>query len=200
MRRTFSIAALMAVLSGAAFAVAPAASAQTGYPPPACSPVTGTISAGSHPIGETFSTTLTPVCVFTPGATVTVTVNGVVVGTKVADASGSVSVTVFVESATSLLIDDPVRVPGRCGPDNRIVATGPSEVARADVTQIATFDVLCPGGPDGPDAGQVPRARQGGVAFTGDNIALMAAAAIVLVGIGAGLVITNRRRRAQPES
>ena len=199
MRRTFSIAALMAVLSGAAFVVAPAASAQTGYPPPVCSPLTGTSFAGSHAIGETFSTTLRPVCVFTPGTTVTVSVNGVVVGTKVADASGSVSVTVFVESATSLLIDDPVRVPGHCGPDNRIVATGFSEVARAEVTQTAAFEVLCPVA-GRPGAGQVPRARQGGVAFTGDNIALMVAAAAVLLGVGTGLVVTNRRRKAQAGS
>jgi len=191
MRRTFSIAALMAVLSGAAMLIAPAASAQTGYPPPPCRPLIGSQYAGAHQIGETFSATLTPPCVFTPGSTVTITVNGVVVGTKVADASGSVTVSTFVESCTSLLIDDPVRVPGQSG-GNNMSATGPSEVARANVTQNATFDVLCPGA--------VPRPVQGRVAFTGANVALLAGVALVLVGIGAVLVVANRRRKAQPGS
>ena len=188
MRRILSITALMAVVSGAAFIVAPPASAQ--YPPPLCSPTTGTQYAGAHAIGTTFTAVLTPVCVFTPGASVAVTVNGQAVTPppKTADASGSVSVTVFVESATSLLIDDPVRVASRCG-SNTIVATGPSEVAQANVTQSATFDVLCPGA--------VPRAVQGRVAFTGANVALLAAVALALVGVGALLVVANRRRRSQ---
>ncbi len=193
MRRTFSIAALMAVLSGAAMLIAPAASAQTGYPPPPCTPLDGTQYAGAFQIGETFTEALTPVCLFTPGADITVTVNGqsVTPPPKAAEANGSVNVTVFVESATSLLIDDPVRVSSRCG-GNVIVATGPSQVARANVTQTATFDVLCPGA--------VPRAVQGRVAFTGANVTIMAAVALALVGIGALLVVANRRRKAQPGS
>ncbi len=193
MRRTFSIAALMAVLSGAAMLIAPAASAQTGYPPPPCTPLDGTQYAGAFQIGETFTEALTPVCLFTPGADITVTVNGqsVTPPPKAAEANGSVNVTVFVESATSLLIDDPVRVSSRCG-GNVIVATGPSQVARANVTQTATFDVLCPGA--------VPRAVQGRVAFTGANVTIMAAVALALVGIGAVLVVANRRRKAQPGS
>ena len=193
MRRTFSIAALMAVLSGAAMLIAPAASAQTGYPPPPCRPLDGTQYAGAFQIGETFTEALTPVCLFTPGADITVTVNGqsVTPPPKAAEANGSVNVTVFVESATSLLIDDPVRVSSRCG-GNVIVATGPSQVARANVTQTATFDVLCPGA--------VPRAVQGRVAFTGANVTIMAAVALALVGIGALLVVANRRRKAQPGS
>jgi len=193
MRRTFSIAALMAVLSGAAMLIAPAASAQTGYPPPPCRPLDGTQYAGAFQIGETFTEALTPVCLFTPGADITVTVNGqsVTPPPKAAEANGSVNVTVFVESATSLLIDDPVRVSSRCG-RNVIVATGPSQVARANVTQTATFDVLCPGA--------VPRAVQGRVAFTGANVTIMAAVALALVGIGALLVVANRRRKAHPGS
>ncbi|MBA3267803.1 MAG: hypothetical protein H0T70_06035 [Acidimicrobiia bacterium] len=183
----------MAVLSGAAMLIAPAASAQTGYPPPPCTPLDGTQYAGAFQIGETFTEALTPVCLFTPGADITVTVNGqsVTPPPKAAEANGSVNVTVFVESATSLLIDDPVRVSSRCG-GNVIVATGPSQVARANVTQTATFDVLCPGA--------VPRAVQGRVAFTGANVTIMAAVALALVGIGAVLVVANRRRKAQPGS
>lgn len=191
MRRTFSIAALVAVLSGTAFLVAPAASAATVYPPPLCTPTTGAQSAGGHQVGETFSVTLTPVCIFTPGATVTITVNGQVVGTKVADASGSVTVTINVASATSLLVEDPVRAPGQCGA-NSLSANGPSQVAQTNVTQTAAFDVLCPGA--------VPQAQQGRVAFTGANVARMAALALALIGIGSVLVVGNRRRRAHAGS
>jgi len=202
MRRTFSIAALMAVLSGAAMLIAPAASAQTGYPPPPCRPLDGTQYAGAFQIGETFTEALTPVCLFTPGADITVTVNGqsVTPPPKAAEANGSVNVTVFVESATSLLIDDPVRVSSRCG-GNVIVATGPSQVARANVTQTATFDVVCPGAPGAtPPGATPPRAVRGRVAFTGANVALLAGVALALVGIGAVLVVANRRRKAQPGS
>lgn len=193
MRRTFSIAALMALLSGAAMLIAPAASAQTGYPPPPCRPLDGTQYDGAHQIGETFTAVLAPVCLFTPGANITVTVNGqsVTPPPKAAEANGTLNVTVFVESATSLLIDDPVRVSSQCG-RNTIVATGPSQVARANVTQTSTFDVLCPGA--------VPRAVQGRVAFTGANVTIMAAVALALVGIGAVLVVANRRRKAHPGS
>lgn len=186
MRRTFSIAALVAVLTGGAFLFAPAATAQ--YPPPACTPLSGSQFAGEHVIGETFTVTLAPVCEFTPGSNLSVTVNGqsVTPPAKQANAAGAVTVGVNVESATSLLIDDPVRVRSQCG-RNSMTATGPSQVARANVSQTATFDVLC--------GAAVPRARQGRtVAFTGANIARMGAIALALIGLGAVLVAANRRR------
>lgn len=123
--------------------------AQTGYPPGPCTAVVGNQFAGNVTIGQTFSVTLTPNCVFTGAGSVSVTVNGVPVGTKTASANGTISVTVTVLSATQLSIDDPVIVPANCG-TNTISATGPSTVAGGPVTQNANFTVSCPGTPFNP--------------------------------------------------
>jgi len=188
MRRSFSIAALVAFLGSAAFLVAPPAMAQTSGYPPTCNPVDGVQDAGTHQIGETFQVTLSPVCLFDPGTNVGVTVNGQTVGTKVVDANGAITVTIRVVSATELSIDDPVSVRGQCG-QNNVVGNGPSATAGRNVAETAIFNVACPG-----PGGGVARPVSGRVAFTGANIAKWAAVALALIGIGAVLVVANRRR------
>ncbi len=191
MRRTVSIAALVALVGGLAFLAAPSAMAQTPGYPPTCNPVDGVQDAGSHQIGETFKVNLLPTCLFNPGSNIAVTVNGQSVGTKVAAADGSITVTVRVVSATELSIEDPVSVVGQCG-QNKIVGTGPSATAGRNVTQTAFFTVVCPG--VNPPGGGVVTPVKGTVAFTGANIAKWAGLALALIAIGAVLVILNRRR------
>lgn len=186
------MAALVSMLGAITLLGAPAASAQVGYPPGPCTPLSGAQDAGSHLVGQSFSTTLEPVCGFTPGASVNITVDGQVVGTKVADANGFVTVNITVGQSGNqikLIVNDSVTVNGSCG-GNNIVGTGPSSVARANVSQTAVFRVLCPSG-----AG-VAQPVRGRVAFTGANILRWSAVAIALVLLGSVLVVANRRRQA----
>jgi len=182
MRRntTSALAALIGVAGAALMVLAPAASAQTSYQVGGCA--SGTVDAGAHAIGSTFSFVLG--CPFEPGSTVTITVNGTTVGTKTADASGAVTVNVTVVSQTQLSINDPVSAPGQCGP-NTVVATGAANGATG--TNTAGFTVLCP-------AGVVTPSPRSGVAFTGANVLRWGAIAMVLVAVGAFLIIADRRR------
>lgn len=204
MRRTQATATLLALL-GALFLLSPPASAQTGYPPGACTVLAGTQDVGTVTVGQTFVLQLAPQCVFTPGTPVTVTVNGVDIPGKVANASGAVLVEVTVVSTTQLSIDDPVLTPAFCG-TNTVLARGPSAVAGdQQVTQTATFTLSCPGtttggatttgsstgtttGPATPIIGRL--------ALTGSNLLRFLAIALALVVAGAACVVVGRRRRA----
>jgi len=166
--------------------------AQTGYPP-TCNVADIPQGAGTHNVGETFQVVVSPSCVFTPGSTVAVSVNGTSVGTKTANASGFVSVTVRIVSATQLEIDDPISVVARCGA-NSVVATGSSQAAAGrGVTQTATFNINCGTAGGGGGSGAATSVK-GSVAFTGANIAKWAAVALALIGVGAVLVVADRRR------
>ncbi len=189
MRRTFSVAALVAFVGSAALLLAPPAMAQTPGYPPTCNVADIPQDAGTFNVGDTFQVALSPSCVFTPGSTVAVTVNGTSVGTKTADGSGFIHVTVRVVSATQLEIDDPISVVARCG-TNSVVATGPSQAAGRTVTQTGTFRINC--GTAGGGGAATP--VKGSVAFTGANIAKWAAVALALIGVGAVLVVADRRR------
>jgi len=189
MRRTFSVAALVAFAGSAALLLAPPAMAQTAGYPPTCNPADIPQDAGSHNVGDTFQVRLEPPCVFTPGREVAVSVNGTKVGKKTADASGFVTVTVRAVSATEFSIEDPVSVVARCG-NNSAVGNGPSAAAGTNVTQTANFRLVCPGVPGGGPVTPV----KGSVAFTGANIAKWAAVALALIGVGAVLVVADRRR------
>ncbi len=193
MRRSFSVAALVAFIGSAALLVAPPAMAQTPGYPPTCNASDIPQDAGTHNVGDTFKVVLAPPCIFTPGASVNVTVNGTSVGTKIADSNGAVTLTVRSVSATEMVIDDPVSVTARCGV-NTAVGTGPSAVAGRNVTQTANFTLVCPGvnGPGGNGGAVTP--VKGSVAFTGANIAKWALVALVLIGVGGLLVALNRRR------
>jgi hypothetical protein len=185
-RRIFSLTAALAIVSGAMALAVPAASAQTGYQGQ-CEVTTSSSSAGGHNIGDTFTVQLAPTCVWTPGAAVTVTVNGVSIPGKVADAAGRVSVTITIVSATQLSVDDPVSVASQCG-NNTVVGVAPSSVAGGStVTHSAGFTVNCPA--------STAQASTGTVAFTGANVAKWSGAALVLLAAGFGLVFFTRRRK-----
>ncbi|MBA3267071.1 MAG: hypothetical protein H0T70_02290 [Acidimicrobiia bacterium] len=187
MKRTIS-ALVTLVIGGVLVALAPAASAQTGYPVAGCSPADTVFDAGTHDIGETFTVRLVPICLWDVGSDVVTTVNGQSVGTKVADAGGGVNVEITVVSATQLSIDDPVIVASRCG-ENSASGIGPSAAAQTLVRSTAIFRVRCDG------VAAAPRAARAGVAFTGANLLGPGAVAVVLLGLGSLLVVGARRRR-----
>ncbi len=181
-----SLTGALAVVIGA-MAMAVPAQAQTNPYPGTCSTTTGSVNAGSHNVGDKFTVTLAPTCVFTPGSAVTVTVNGQSVGTKTASASGTVAVSITVVSATQVSIDDPVSATAQCG-TNTVVGSGASSVAASNVTQSASFTINCPA--------STASASKGTVAFTGANIAKWSAVALLLVAGGFGLVAFSRRRKS----
>lgn len=188
MRRISAVAALAAMAASLVLVAGPA-NAQVGYPPGPCAVLTSTQSLGAFAVGTTFSLDLTPLCVFGPGETVTVSVNGQVVGVKPAGLGGSVPIEVTILSNTQLSIDDPVLVPAVCG-TNTIVATGRSDVANAVVTHTATFEVVC-----APSVVATP--RPGFVAFTGANVLRWSAISLVLIGIGSAFVLSSRKRKVR---
>lgn len=189
MGRRSAVTALIAVVGGLLALVSPAA-AQTGYPPGACTATVSSASLASFPPGNTLNITLAPVCAFTPGTPVTVTVNGQPVGTKTANADGVVTVSVTIVDTTTLSVDDPVIVPAICG-NNTVVARGTSAAANnAQVTHTVTFGVTCPT----PAAAAATPAR---VAFTGANILRASAVALALLIGGSLLVVGTRKRRQQ---
>jgi hypothetical protein len=187
-------------MGGVLMVFAPAAVAQTGYPPGACTVLTGTQDVGAVNVGQTFKVQLAPTCAFTPGTAVTVTVNGVNVTGKVANANGFAVVTITATSASQLSVDDPTLAPAVCG-TNTVTARGPSTVANGQiVTQTATFTLICPGptttgaattgvGASGP---AVP--STGRLSLTGANITRWLLAALALVAAGSVLVLADRRR------
>ena len=183
MGRRSAVAALV-VLIGGMTVLAGSAASQTGYPPGPCAATISAANIGNFNVGQTFTVTVTPTCAFTAGTPVTVTVNGVVIGTKVASIAGTVPVTVRIVSATVMEIDDPVQVPTICGL-NAITAQGASSVAQATVTHTVNFGVTCP----------APATRTGGIAFTGANILRMAGIAVVAIMVGSLLVTSVRKRR-----
>lgn len=178
------------LLAGILALLAPPAQAQTGYPPGLCTPVTGTQDVGSVVVGQRFIVQLAPVCSFTPNAALTVTVNGVDIPGKRAQATGVALVDITVLSRTQLSIDDPILVPAICG-TNSVTAQGPSSVAQGGIaTQTANFTLDCPA----TTAATVPVG--GPLARTGTNAWFYGAVAVALMVVGATLVALVRRRRA----
>jgi hypothetical protein len=190
MRRTHAGVALAGLVGGLLLLLAPVASGQTGYPPGVCTATTGVQDVGTVNIGNRFVLQLAPTCLFTPGAAVTVTVNGVNIPGKVANASGVVLVDVTVVSATQLSIDDPVLTPAICGV-NTATATGPSSSAQGGTsTQTARFTLNC------PLVAAVATPVQGRLSLTGANSARFAAIALALLVAGSLAVVLTRRRAA----
>jgi hypothetical protein len=186
MRRTQAITAVTALLGGLLLLLAPAAPAQTSGAG-GCASLSGTQDVGSVTIGQTFRLQVAPTCVFRAGVTLTVTVNGVSIPGKVANASGATIVTITVVSATQLSVDDPVLVAARCGV-NTVTARGPSDVANGqDVTQTANFTLVCPTATPATPV-------QGRLSLTGANVARMVAGALALVMMGSLFVVATRRR------
>ena len=191
MRLTQAMAAMVGLVGAVVLFVAPAASAQTGYPPGPCTAVNGTQDLGSVNIGQRFVVQLAPTCLFTPGAAVTVTVNGVDIPGKVAEANGAVLVDVTVVSTTQLSIDDPVLTPAICG-TNTVTARGPSSTGGVS-TQTATFTLNCP---TGPGVASPARPVTGRLSLTGGNVLRYVALALTLLVAGSMAVTVTRRRRA----
>jgi hypothetical protein len=187
MRRTQAMAVLVVLLTGVLLLVAPAAPAQTGYPPGPCTTVTGSQHVGSVNIGDRFVVQLAPTCLFTPGIPVTVTVNGVDIPGKTAESGGFVLVDITVVSATQLSIDDPVLTPAFCG-TNTVTASGVS-------TQTATFTLNCPPA-SGPGTAGVATPIAGRLSLTGANTMRFVAMALTLMVAGSLALVITRRRRA----
>lgn len=200
MRRRQATAVLLGLLvSGVLLLVAPAASAQTGYPPGPCTAVTGSQNVGNVSIGQRFVLQVAPTCLFTPGTPVTVTVNGVDIPGKTAEAGGFVLVDVTVVSATQLSIDDPVLTPAFCG-TNTVTARGASSTAQGGIsTQTATFTLNCPAGPGtgtGPGSAVPATPVFGRLSLTGADSMRYTALALALVVAGSLALVVTRRRRA----
>ena len=194
MRRTQAITALVAMVSGLLVLLAPAAPAQT-YPPGPCTLITGTQRVEpAVNIGQRFVLQLAPTCLFTPGAAVTVTVNGVNIPGKTAEASGVVLVDVTVVSATQLSIDAPVLTPAICGV-NTVTARGPSTAQGGTSTQTANFTLSCPGAATPVATGTPAAPARGRLSLTGANTPQYVAIALALVVAGSTFVVVARRRR-----
>lgn len=198
MRRTQAMAVLVGLVAAAVFLVAPAAPAQTGYPPGLCTAVVGTQNVGSVSVGQTFVLQVAPTCLFTPGTAVTVTVNGVDIPGKIAQPGGFVLVTITVVSATQLSVDDPVLTPAICGV-NSVTARGASNTAQGGIsTQTATFTLNCPAtaaATGTPTAGAATPVA-GRLSLTGANSLRFVAIALALMVTGAFALVATRRRRA----
>ena len=193
MRRTQAIAVLAGLVGAVVLLVAPAASAQTGYPPGLCTTVTGSQHVGSVNIGQRFVVQVAPTCLFTAGTPVTVTVNGVDIPGKTAEPGGFVLVDIIVLSATQLSVN-PI-VPAICG-TNTVTARGASSTAQGGIsTQTATFTLNCPAvSGTGTAAPATPVA--GRLSLTGANTMRYAAVALALMVAGSLALVTTRRRRA----
>ena len=179
-------AALSLALASAVVVLTPSAALSQAYPQP-CNVLSGAQDLGDVTVGQTFTFQLAPQCTFTPGATVNMTANGVAF-TKTANASGFVTVTVTVVSETAFDVNP--RVPARCGV-NTITGTGPSAVAGGrQVTQTATFNLVCKGGVVAKPAVPV----RGRLSLTGASVLPWAAGALALLMAGTVLTVAGRRR------
>jgi hypothetical protein len=194
MRRTQAVAVLVSLVSGLVLLVVPAASAQTGYPPGPCTAVTGSQNVGSVNVGQRFVLQVAPTCLFTPATPVTVTVNGVDIPGKTAEAGGFVLVDITVLSANQLSIDDPVLTPAICG-INTVTARGASSTAQGGFsTQTATFTLNCPATGTGTPTPATPVA--GRLSLTGANSMRFVAVALTLMVAGSLALVVTRRRLA----
>ncbi|MFN2607048.1 MAG: heme exporter protein CcmD [Acidimicrobiales bacterium] len=186
--RVMRALAVAVVLAGSVALGVPAATAQTGPPPGLCTVTSGTLQdGGTHQVGDTVVIRLAPTCGFTPGDVVAVAVNNQAVGFKSADSAGTVAVRIKIQSASQLLVEDPVSVPAVCG-TNSVVGTGFSTAAAAAVTQTTTFALVC------PTTAPVATAT-GKLAFTGANLLRWTAFGAAALVLGTLLVLSVRRRR-----
>jgi hypothetical protein len=148
--------------------------------PPGCPPPgQARLSATVVPQGTQISGTA---CGFTPGETVDAFVhsNPVYVGSTTASSDGSVS--------------GSFKLPPSIGPGHHtFMFVGESSGTQADAPFTVTNATVGSGGGTIPGAG-----GSGGLAFTGADIAAMVAAAVLLLVVGTGLLVTVRRRRAVP--
>lgn len=166
-----------------ALSIPSAAGAATGYPP--------TTGSGSATVTLGSSTTATA-CGFTPGSTVSISVNGASYGSATAGSTGCVSLTIGTQSANGVIqlnVDGGSFVTGRCGA-NSVVLTG-SQTFTLTVNIVGgacTAAVVTPA----PPAAAPPS----GLAFTGADIAMTTIGGLLLIGAGSVLLVALRRRHA----
>lgn len=183
-RRAVMMTVATLTIGGGAVLPTSVASAVEGYPPGPCTSTTGTQTLGTFNIGDAFNIRFAPVCTWTPGTTVNVSVNGQAnVTTPVVDNSGGATIQVRLLSTTVMEINP--QVPAVCG-TNTLVATGASTGTTGPVTQTVTFVNSC----------AAPGTKTGGVALTGSDVAVPSAVALAAVMAGSVLVVAARRRRA----
>jgi hypothetical protein len=193
------MAVLVGLVGALLLLMAPPAPAQTGYPPGPCTTITGSQFVGTVQVGQRFVLQVAPTCLFTPGTSLTVTVNGVDIPGKTAEPGGFVLVDVTVLSPTQLSIDDPVLTPAICG-TNTVTARGASSTAQGGIsTQTATFTLECPpaGTATGTPTAGAATPVLGRLSLTGANTMRFVAIAAALMAAG-GLALVVSRRRTSP--
>jgi hypothetical protein len=195
MRRLFAVGIISATLG----VLGVAAPAMADYPP---STTTTTQAPGTQVVvsGSTISvnaatgtaTVACPPSTFTAGTTVQVFINGVFYGSVLANADGSITL--------SIVITDPhISING--GPAMAVTGTSisvTSSGASGTSTGTATFAVTVPIPPAFQTAASSSStSSSGSLAFTGLDILGMTAGAILLLGAGTVLVVFTRRRHSQ---
>ncbi len=181
----WAVGALVAVIAAVSSTAGPAR-AQVGYPPGPCTATVNVSAMGPVAVGAVFDVVLRPLCAWTPGLPVSVTINGQFVVAKLAGPDGTVSINVTVLSTTTLSIDDPILVPATCG-NNMVTGVGPSSVAGTTVTQSLGFTLDC-------TSVFTTSQKRGLLAFTGAALLRWAGVAAAIVIGGAALVSVARRR------
>ena len=142
--------------------------------------VIANVNIGTIRVGQTVTFALCGQ--FAPGASVVVTVNGTAVTTKT-PVNGSVSVVVTAISPTVVQVDDPINAPAVCG-TNTVVATGARSTGGTGSVS-GTFTLQC----------TTATTSTTPLVFTGANVTAVALVGLVLIGLGAALVVLQRRRR-----
>ena len=176
------------------------ASAQTGYPGT-------TTSTTAPPSNQTFNegtltgTDIFESCGFLPNSTVQLDLNGVNIGTDSVEGNGCATQTVqvagtaagrpalaaiggiklFAQQASRAILIDGRTFNARVGTNTLIVSGTSSANSARSVTHTFVVSAAAAGG---------------GLARTGGMIAKWAAAGAVLIGLGALMVTTSRKRRA----
>jgi len=178
---TISMRAASATTPGGFFAVSSTCSGGTGYPVKASASLA--VSTTTPYRGQTIEVSGTN---FRAGETVTLKLNGKAVATVKANSKGSFSTSIKITSGPGKF--ELTATGASCGVAGLLLAIrGGSGVGGVSATQS-------PGaGAGGAATGQ----GGGGLAFTGVDVALLLAVALVLIGGGGYLAHAGRRRHAR---
>jgi hypothetical protein len=189
--RLGSVVAIALGASGLLFATSTVAGADGSTTPPASSVPTScstssTVTVGSAPqsvsLGET--------CAFAPNSAVTVSFNGATVASPTSDSNGLITLSVTATDPT-LAFNGGTAQPAVYG-INTVTATGTNA---SGATNTASFLIdLVSSAPATAASTTSSSSSSGGLAFTGADLAALAAAALALILLGAGVVSYTRRR------
>ncbi|NNN21391.1 MAG: hypothetical protein HKL80_05235 [Acidimicrobiales bacterium] len=159
-------------------------STSSGYPGPTTSttlgPNTMVIQQGSFTSGKVINIQSSG---YAPGSTVAITLNGVSLGTAVADASGTVTETITVDTVTST--GGTVSINGKTYnvslTNNNLTVVG----SAPNSTQLTVQNIFG------------LTSSSGGLAFTGINVLRWSIVIVALLVIGGGLIVFERRRSSR---